>query len=887
MQSHSTATSTTCTTCPYCGVGCGIQAQTSNGQLLAVSGDASHPSNLGRLCIKGSNLPQTLGNKGRVLYPSVDGQRTSWDQALQTAADRLQQLIHQHGPGAVAFYLSGQLLTEDYYVANKLMKGFIGSSHVDTNSRLCMASTVAGHKRAFGTDAMPGCYEDLEQADLLILVGSNAAWNHPVLYQRILAAKQARPHVRLVVIDPRRTASCELADLHLALKPGTDALLFNALLVHLAEHQQLDHTFVSEHTEGLTPTLLSALDEASHLQRVAETCDLSTADLQQFFAWFTATPRTVTLFSQGINQSSSGTDKVNAIINCHLATGRIGKPGSTPFSLTGQPNAMGGREVGGLANQLAAHMDFTDPQDVDRVARFWQASNISRTPGYKAVALFQAIERGEIKAVWIMGTNPLVSLPDSSFVHRALSQCELVMVSESVENTDTLQLADIVFPASSWSEKNGTVTNSERRISRQRGFLPPPGEARHDWDIICQLARYMGYHQAFNYQHPAAIFREHAALSGFENNGSRCFDISALSQLSDEAYDQLQPVQWPVRVSTPLGTPRLFADGHFFTASNKARFVAITARPPEQLTSKDYPLRLNTGRIRDQWHTMTRTGRAPHLLLHRSEPFVEVHPDDAASLQLKDQGLAQLSNPQGDYLARVRVTTAQRRGEVFVPMHWNRAFSKQGLCNSLIQQQVDPVSGQPESKQGCVALQAFNSHWQALLITRHELNQPPGDYWVRIPLQHCTAYRLAGLEAVNNWTDWCLQHLQQQPQLLLQHPGHQELQAATLQQGALHWLLYVHHNKPAADLEKIDRQFGQSRLTKEERRQLLQVSANTAEQQICSCFQISDRQIQQAIQSGCNSVEALGKKLRCGTNCGSCVPEIKALLEQEDCYAVT
>lgn len=876
------------TTCPYCGVGCGVQATTQGDALIATTGDHRHPANFGRLCVKGSKLPETGGHEGRLLYPRVAGNQVTWDEAILSTAERLQDLIHRHGPESLAFYLSGQLLTEDYYVANKLMKGFIGSNHVDTNSRLCMASTVAGHKRAFGADAVPGCYEDLELANLLVLVGSNAAWNHPVLYQRIQAAKQERPELKVVVIDPRRTATCDLADLHLAIKPGTDALLFNALLVHLTENQYLDHEFISSSTENFTASLLTALAEASNSKEVAQNLDISHDDLTTFFDWFAETPKTVSLFSQGVNQSSSGTDKVNALINCHLATGRIGKPGSTPFSLTGQPNAMGGREVGGLANQLAAHMGFS-PEEIDRVERFWQTSNICHKEGYKAVELFQAIHRGEIKAIWIMGTNPLVSLPDSQFVREALEKCELVIVSEAMAETDTLEFADIALPATTWAEKEGTVTNSERRISRQRGFLPPPGEAKHDWQIICQIARQLGHSQAFDYQHPAEIFREHAALSGFENQGERCFDISGLSQLTNQAYESLQPVQWPVNSSNPLGTERLFTQGQFFTATKRAQFLSIQSRPPEQKLDPAYPFRLNTGRIRDQWHTMTRTGRSAALMQHRNEPFIEVHPQDAAQVGLKDQSLARVSHPQGEYLGRVRFTEGQRPGEIFLPMHWNRQFTGKGLCNQLIEQICDPVSGQPESKQGRVQLEALKINWQAQLLVAQPLKKPlSATYLAEQPLANSHSYVFAGSQAIEDWSGWCEEILGQRPQMHLQTSQEGPFRAAGFDQGQLAWVLVVSRERPQLAVKEIDQQFASSSLSPEARQALFTPSEHQAEDQlICSCFQVSANQIKQAISEGQDTPELLGKSLSCGTNCGSCLPEIKSLIEQEVPHGIT
>lgn len=888
MQQKQQGSSLHKTTCPYCGVGCGVQARVEGSTLKSTLGDALHPANLGRLCIKGSKLPETGGQEGRLLYPQINGKRVSWEKATQETASRLQALQERYGPQSIAFYLSGQLLTEDYYVANKLMKGFIGSSHVDTNSRLCMASTVAGHKRAFGADAVPGCYEDLELADLLILVGSNAAWNHPVLYQRMQAAKQARPEMKVVVIDPRRTATCDLADLHLALRPGTDALLFNALLVYLAEQQKLDHEYIHTTTEHFKEALLTALAEATRPDEVAEKLDVPLKDLMTFFTWFAETPKTVSLFSQGVNQSSSGTDKVNALINCHLATGRVGKPGSTPFSLTGQPNAMGGREVGGLANQLAAHMGFSD-EEIACVESFWQAPNISRQEGYKAVELFKAIHRGEIKAIWIQGTNPLVSLPDSQFVREALQRCELVIVSEAVAATDTLEVADIVLPATTWSEKNGTVTNSERRISRQRGFLPPPGEARHDWQIICDVAKALGYSQAFDYSSAAAIFREHAALSGYQNHGQRCFDISGLSHLTDQAYDELQPVQWPVNTQHPLGRSRLFTQGGFATPNGKARFISVQSRPPVQSLNANYPLRLNTGRIRDQWHTMTRTGRSAELLQHRREPFIEIHPDEAELRGLQDQDLAKLSNAQGQYIGRIRVTDEQRQGEVFTPMHWNRQFTDHGLCNQLIEQVQDPISGQPESKQGRVHLEPLRPQWQALLLTAKPLQtQPPVDYRASYPLTQGTAYQLASCQAVTDWNHWCEEHLGQRPQMHLQTSQEGHFRAAAFSEGQLVWLLVVSKDCPQVNAEEISRHFASSPLTPETRKKLLTpAESNLRDQQICSCFQVSEQDIITAIHEGQDTPEKLGQALSCGTNCGSCLPEIKSLIQQEVSYDIT
>src|SRR3954468_9228742 len=561
------------TTCPYCGVGCGVLAAPDGLGGATISGDTEHPASFGRLCSKGAALGETLGLDGRLLHPMLRQQdgalaRIDWDQALGRVADGFARIIERHGPDAVAFYLSGQLLTEDYYVANKLMKGFIGSANVDTNSRLCMASSVAGHRRAFGADTVPGCYEDLDEADLLVLVGSNAAWCHPVLYQRMLVNKQKRG-ARMIVIDPRRTDTVGDDDLFLGLKPGTDTALFSGLLVHLADNGALDRDYIALHTTGFDDAIARARSIAGSLSATALATGLAEQDVAAFFQMFTNTPRVVTLYSQGVNQSAQGTDKVNAILNCHLATGRIGKIGASLFSLTGQPNAMGGREVGGLANQLAAHMSFTPP-DIDRVRRFWKAPRIATHEGLKAVQLFEAINRGEVKALWVMGTNPAVSLPDADIVREALKKLELFVVSENVLSNDTVEAGPhVLLPALAWGEKSGTVTNSERRISRQRSFLPLPGEARPDWWIVTQIARRMGYGDAFAYQCAADIFREHAGLSTFENEGTRDFDLGALANIRDQSYETLEPVVWPARKEENIGDQRFFAEGGFFTPDRK------------------------------------------------------------------------------------------------------------------------------------------------------------------------------------------------------------------------------------------------------------------------------------------------------------------------------
>jgi assimilatory nitrate reductase catalytic subunit len=709
------------TTCPYCGVGCGLLVRPDGRGGAIVAGDPEHPANAGRVCSKGAALGDTIGLEGRLLYPMLrraDGAlaRATWDEALDYVAREFGRIAERDGPDAVAFYLSGQLLTEDYYVANKLMKGFIGSANVDTNSRLCMASSVAGHRRAFGSDTVPGNYADLDAADLIVLVGSNAAWCHPVLFRRMVRNKAERG-AKIVVVDPRRTATAEEADLFLPIRPGTDTALFAGLLVHLADVGALDHAYIRNHTTGFEAALAAARAIAPDAETTARATGLAPVDVGRFFDLFRAKTRVVTCYSQGVNQSAQGTDKVNAIINCHLATGRIGRPGAGPFSLTGQPNAMGGREVGGLANQLAAHMDFA-PADVDRVRRFWNAPRMAPREGLKAVQMFEAIGRGEIKALWVMATNPVVSLPRADAVRKALKSLELFVVSDNVISNDTIRARPhVLLPAAAWGEKEGTVTNSERRISRQRAFLSLPGEARPDWWIVSQVARRMGFADAFSYASPAEIFREHAVLSAFENNGTRDFDIGALANLTDVEYDALGFIQW--------GGERFFADGGFFTADRKARFVAVEPPVLREATSDAFPFRLNTGRIRDQWHTMTRTGRSARLAAHLPEPFVEVATQDAAALGIADGDLARITSPHGTCIARVRTSEAQQPGLLFMPIHFSDEMASNARVGALVAAHTDPHSGQPELKATPAAIAPARFRWHGFVRVRKGVALPP------------------------------------------------------------------------------------------------------------------------------------------------------------------
>ena len=879
------------TTCPYCGVGCGLRVERGVDSQLAIRGDPEHPANLGRMCSKGAALGETLDLEGRLLHPEISGRRVSFDAALSTVAAGFARTIAQHGPDSVAFYVSGQLLTEDYYVANKLMKGFIGSANIDTNSRLCMASAVAGYKRAFGADTVPNDYTDLEQAELVVLVGSNLAWCHPVLFQRLTAAKAANPQLRVVLIDPRRTQTAELADVFLQVRPGTDVQLFNGLLNYLRREDALDMEYLDAHTEGFGAALRCARDTAGSIPNVAAACGLPEDDVLEFYRSFARTSRTVTAFSQGVNQSTSGTDKVNAIVNVHLATGRIGKPGMGPFSLTGQPNAMGGREVGGLANQLAAHMDFA-PGNVARVARFWGAPRTAMQAGLKAVDLFDAVERGTVKAIWIMSTNPVVSMPDADRVRRALHGCELVVVSDCVRDTDTTRCAHVLLPAAAWGEKSGTVTNSERRISRQRAFLPLPGEAQPDWWIVAQVARRMGFGAAFAYETPAAIFREHARLSAFENDGTRDFDIGAVASLTDAEYDALEPFQWPrpAGVAKPV---RLFADGRFYTPSRKAQLVATPPRAPAHQPSNDYPLVLNTGRVRDQWHTMTRTGKAPRLSGHHAEPFVQLHPLDAARFGLTFGDLAEVSTAAGSIVVRLEITDSVSPGHAFVPMHWGSTFANNARVGALIAPAVDPISGQPELKCAPARIRRYTPKWYAFALSREPLAVPGASYRAVSRGAGYWRYELAGEEVPASWSEWADSLLgPRTARIEFFDAAGGRYRGANVAGDRLHACLFVATAKWLPSRSWLATLFGAQQLGEAERLAILAGRAPKGALEsgpvVCSCFAVGRSTLLRAIRGDkLVSVEEIGKALNAGTNCGSCIPELKGLLAESASSAST
>ncbi|WP_026359572.1 nitrate reductase [Sphingomonas sp. PR090111-T3T-6A] len=853
------------TTCAYCGVGCGVLAVPTGPRSVEIRGDPDHPANSGRLCSKGTHLGETVGLEGRLMHPMIGEKRASWDKALDLVARRFKETIARHGPDSVAFYVSGQLLTEDYYVANKLMKGFIGSANIDTNSRLCMSSAVAGHVRAFGEDVVPAGYADLDEADLFVLVGSNTAWCHPIVYQRI-QARRAASGAKLVVIDPRRTETCEDADLHLAIRPGTDVALMNGLLAHCWREGLLDQPYLAAGV-SVPEGFWEHLGEGQDLWTVAAICDLPSADLQRFYELFAAHPRTITLFSQGINQSLRGTDQVNAICNVHLATGRIGKPGAAPFSITGQPNAMGGREVGGLASSLAAHMDFA-PEHVARVGRFWSAPHLATKPGLKAVDLFRAVGEGRIKALWIMATNPAVSMPDAGRVRDALAGCPFVVVSDVIADTDTTRLAHVRLPAAGWGEKDGTVTNSERRISRQRPLFSLPGEARPDWWIVSEVGRRMGWGHAFAYDRPADIWREHARLSTYQNEGARLFDLGDHAAIGNEAYDALEPFSWG-------GRP--FADGRFPTPDGRARLVPVRQAPLAGPLAP-WPMTLNTGRYRDQWHTMTRTGLSPKLSRHREEPMLEIHPRDAEALGLADGDIARVATPQGESLFRVNLSEGQRIGELFTPIHWTDRQSTGGRTGLLPRPLADPHSGQPGFKQTPARAEKVSVEWRGFLLLSGYAELVPDCLWAtRITVPAGTLYELAGVgDPVR--LDACLPKGERIEVRDARRGFHRK---AVMVDGRLMATLFVAHDGslPSRDwlIAQLGEAVGASVLAG--RPAGAQVDRGPI---VCVCLDVGLHTLTAAIAAhGLTDVAAVGKALQAGTNCGSCRPRIAQIIHSQ------
>jgi assimilatory nitrate reductase catalytic subunit len=700
-------------TCPYCGVGCGLLISHDGGRITGVRGDPAHPANFGRLCGKGQTLHHTVYGHGRALFPELRRnrearrERVSWDEAEEHVASRFADIVRRHGPDAVAFYVSGQLLTEDYYVFNKLARALVGTNNIDSNSRLCMSSAVAGYKATLGADAPPGCYEDIDRADCLLIAGSNAAWAHPVLFRRIEEAKAKNPRLRIIVVDPRRTATAEIADLHLAIQPGTDVALFNGMLHALLWDGRTRPEWIAAHTSGFDA--LKAVVRDYPPETAAQLCGIAAADLLTAARWFGEAGAVLSLYCMGLNQSSCGTDKNAALINLHLATGQIGRPGAGPFSLTGQPNAMGGRETGSMANLLIGHRDLADAGDRAEVARLWGVDEIPARPGKTAVEMFEALRRGEIKAVWIACTNPAQSLPDQNAVREALARAELVVLQETYADTETAPYADVLLPAAGWGEKEGTVTNSERRISRARAAAAPPGDARADWRIVCGIARHLAQKlhgrstRLFDFASPREIFDEYRGLTFGRNTDIGGLDYARL--------DAEGPQQWPCPAGAPRGRARLYEDGRFATPDGRARFAAVHYRPVAENVDARYPLRLTTGRLRDQWHGMTRSGRVPQLWGHVPEPALALNPADLARCGLRDGDLVRLQTRRGELLLRAEADPGLAPGQAFLPMHWGSRYLGGRGANALTLPVTDPQSRQPELKHAAARVSRAELPW--------------------------------------------------------------------------------------------------------------------------------------------------------------------------------
>ncbi|WP_298552978.1 nitrate reductase [uncultured Algibacter sp.] len=702
------------TTCSYCGVGCGIIVKKDANNNVLVEGDKTHPVNKGMLCSKGMNLHYVANDTSdRILYPEMrwsrshPRERVSWDDALDRAASVFKSIIKKHGPDSVGFYVSGQSLTEEYYIANKLTKGFLGTNNIDTNSRLCMSSAVVGYKKTFGEDSVPVSYEDIELADTFLITGANPAWCHPILFRRIEKRKEDNPEVQIIVVDPRKTDTANFADLHLQLLPGTDVILYNAIGRCLYKRGLIDEKFINEHTEGFQD--YKDLIFKTSLKQASKLCGVDEKDIRKAADIIGLSKGFISMWAMGLNQSVVGTDKNVSLLNLSLITGQVGKPGAGPFSLTGQPNAMGGREVGGMANLLAVHKDLGNEEHRREVAQFWGVDKINPKPGLTATEMFDALESGKMKAVWIACTNPLVSLPNLNRIEKAMKNAKFVVVQEISHKSDTVAFADLVLPAAAWLEKEGTMTNSERRISYLPKEIEAPGEARPDVQIFCDFAQRMGF-RGFNFNNASEIYDEYASMTKGTN-----IDVSFLN------YDRLKnegTFQWPVPEYRHQGTPRLFEDKKFYTPSQKAQFnLPSSVVNTSVLPNETYPLILTTGRVRDQWHTMTKTGKVSRLKTHYPTPVLEINPVDAYLNKLKDGDITDIKSENGVVRVRVSITENIKKGVVFLPMHWGKQLqSNLNRANNLTNTHVDPTSKEPDFKFTRVSVSKYIKEVDKIII---------------------------------------------------------------------------------------------------------------------------------------------------------------------------
>lgn len=918
-------------TCCYCGVGCGVIIEHNDDEITGVRGDPEHPANFGKLCSKGSSLhlsaQRVLQQQARVITPLMRNNRSdslqdsNWDDSIEFVTRRLAQCIQEHGPDSIGLYVSGQLLTEDYYIFNKLAKGLIGTNNIDSNSRLCMSSAVAAYKQSLGADAPPCCYEDLDHADLILIAGSNTAYAHPILYRRIEEARQKNPQLKLIVVDPRRTDTAQEADLHLAIQPGTDVALFNGMLHLCLWEGWLDQTFIQAHTDGFAE--LKDLVRSYTPSMVAKICGIREQDLIEATRWFAQSQASLSLYCQGLNQSTSGTAKNSALINLHLATGHIGREGAGPFSLTGQPNAMGGRETGGMANLLSAHRDLNNPQHRAEVARIWGLDDIPSHAGKTAVEMFDAVRRGEIKILWIVCTNPAQSMPDQQLIREALERAELVIVQEAYRGTATMAYADVVFPAATWGEKSGTVTNSERRISRVRAAISPLGAAKPDWEIAknvaLSLAKKLGRTTPFfDYTNCEAIWNEHR-----QTTAGRDLDITGLSY---QILEDHGPQQWPYPGGAKQGTTRLYTTNQFATENGKAKFILTEYVAPSEKVSARYPFLLNTGRLRDQWHGMSRTGTVAQLYAHAPEPSIQLSPNDMQTRFLTEGDLVEVSNARGKVILPAVQSEELHNGQAFIAMHWGQEFTgghhahQDGSAiehlgvNTLTTSAFDPSSKQPELKLAQVRISKANLAWRFLAVawmSEAELllvQQQARQFFADFSYASCTLFgrgEEAGIVFRGAHTDPITT---QRLQALL----------TTLQVNADDCLRYEDKARSASRYIRLnhDRTLRSYALSGEtsaeawlnpllrERKiiaqgaSLLQKNAPQMQRStrsdaiVCSCMNVSREKIQDALQNRdqialdltpIDKLKRLQTQLACGTNCGSCLPEIRKLVQQTSC----
>jgi len=891
-------------TCCYCGVGCGVLVETENGAITGVRGDPAHPANRGRLCTKGATLHLTAAPTYRLQFPEKrairagSGQRLSWDVALDEAATRFAETIRAHGPDSVAFYISGQLMTEDYYVFNKLAKGLIGTNNVDTNSRLCMSSAVAGYKQTLGADAPPCSYEDILQAKVIFITGANPAVAHPIIFRYIEDAKAANPDLKIIVADPRFSESAEIADLHLPLKPGTDIALFNAMLHVLINEGMVDRAYVDAHTNGFAA--LSEVVKNYSPDTVAEICGIPGADIVQAATWFGSSGASLSMYCQGLNQSAHGTHNNAGIIHLHLATGQIGKPGAGPFSLTGQPNAMGGREVGGLSNLMSAHRDLANPAHRAEMARFWGVPFVPSKPGKSAVDLFKSLKTGEIKAVWIACTNPAQSLPNQAAVREALQTAEYVVLQEAYGNTDTADYADLLLPASGWGEKYGTVTNSERCITRVMPAVQAQGEARHDWEIVVDFARRLGQkldhagaEKLFPYTDAESIFNEHR-----ESTRGRDLDITGLSYALLEANG---PQQWPYPEGAAAGKLRLYEDGVFPTADGKARFVAIEHKPTADATTLNLPISLLSGRMRDHWHGMSRTGTVPRLFNLEDEPLLSMHPCDMRHRSLESGDLVKVSNERGEMTVRVSEGAGLKKGRAWMPMHWGNQFMNSPGANAVACDATDPYSLQPELKHAAVQIAKLKLPYPLAVVRSCDSQAEALELMQRVRVL-LASYPYATVNLYGR----------KRPLVVFRAAAEKPIEAAVIAE--LDRLFGMDGDEGAIVYADASRSVSKKAIALEGRLLGVRLAGETLAQTwlkramaedelganmirfalaptakapgniaprniICKCADISDVQIQQAITAGAD-LPQLQDKLKCGTFCGSCVPDIKRMMTE-------